>query len=47
MTGELPAQRASNAENVSTWWRHAYECTGANEMIFNNMAKIELDKATI
>ena len=22
MTGEFPAQRASNAENVSTWWRH-------------------------
>ena len=21
-TGELPAQRASNAENVSIWWRH-------------------------
>ena len=22
MIGELPAQRASNAENVSIWWRH-------------------------
>ena len=22
VTGEVPAQRASNAENVSTWWRH-------------------------
>ena len=22
VTGEFPAQRASNAENVSTWWRH-------------------------
>ena len=22
MTGELPAHRASNAENVSIWWRH-------------------------
>ena len=21
-TGEFPAQRASNAENVSLWWRH-------------------------
>ena len=21
-TGEFPAQRASNAENVSSWWRH-------------------------
>ena len=22
VTGELPSQRASNAENVSIWWRH-------------------------
>ena len=22
MTGEFPTQRASNAENVSIWWRH-------------------------
>ena len=22
MTGKFPAQRASNAENVSIWWRH-------------------------
>ena len=22
VTGEFPAQKASNAENVSTWWRH-------------------------
>ena len=27
-TGELPAQMASNAENVSIWWRHhVYACT--------------------
>ena len=24
-TGEFPAQMASNAENVSIWWRH-HEC---------------------
>ena len=24
VTGEFPAQRASNAENVSIWWRHHY-----------------------
>ena len=24
MVGEFPAQRASNAENVSIWWRHHY-----------------------
>ena len=22
LTGEFPAQMASNAENVSIWWRH-------------------------
>ena len=22
VTGEFPAQRASNAENASIWWRH-------------------------
>ena len=22
LTGEFPSQRASNAENVSIWWRH-------------------------
>ena len=25
VTGEFPAQKASNAENVSSWWRH-HEC---------------------
>ena len=24
MTGEFPAQMASNASNVSIWWRHHY-----------------------
>ena len=28
VTGEFPAQKASNAENVSIWWRyHAFENT--------------------
>ena len=26
VTGEFPAQRASNAENVSIWWRHHGIC---------------------
>ena len=26
LTGEVPAQRASNAENVSIWWRHHAIC---------------------
>ena len=29
VSGEFPAQRASNAENVSIWWRH--HVTGNNE----------------
>ena len=39
-TGEFPAQRASNAENVSIWWRHhvlinksrscCHDCTSVN-----------------
>ena len=27
VTGELPAQRASNAENVSIWWCHHVQCS--------------------
>ena len=26
VTGEFPAQRASNVENVSMWWRHQAQC---------------------
>ena len=29
MTGEFPAQKASNAENVSIWWRHDEHITDA------------------
>ena len=37
-TGEFPAEMASNAENVSIWWRHHEECfyisyMGANDLI--------------
>ena len=28
VTGEFPAQRASNAENVSIWWRHHDQAYG-------------------
>ena len=34
MTGEFPAQRASNVENISIWWRHHLECQGNLEQIF-------------
>ena len=30
-TGEFPAQRASNAENVSIWWRHHHEIRAVRE----------------
>ena len=26
VTAEFPAQRASNAENISIWWRHHEGC---------------------
>ena len=29
VTGEFPAQRASNAENVSIWWSHHIVFNGA------------------
>ena len=31
VTGEFPAQRASNAENVFTWWRH-HVCAGNSQV---------------
>ena len=33
-TGEFPAQMASNAENVSIWWRHHYHGCGARCVVF-------------
>ena len=35
VTGELPAQRASNAENVSIWWRH--HASGVDEIKIVNL----------
>ena len=31
--GEFPAQMASNAENVSIWWRHVIMCPGNEQWI--------------
>ena len=43
-TGEFPAQMASNAENVSIWWRHhvvSFGCTsGMNMRILNNYKQL-------
>ena len=33
-TGEVPAQRASNAENVSIWWRHHVKMNHVNFVTF-------------
>ena len=32
-TGEFPAQMASNAENVSIWWRHHDEVNSTNTLL--------------
>ena len=32
-TGEFPAQGASNAENVSIWWRHRDLCHFSLQMV--------------
>ena len=37
-TDEFPAQMASNAENVSIWWRH-------HEQLYYNQNKTKLNKA--
>ena len=34
-TGEFPAQMASNAENVSTWWRHHEQDVWINRDAYN------------
>ena len=35
VTGEFPAQRASNAENVSIWWRHHVTASAQATILFN------------
>ena len=42
VTGEFPAQMASNAENVSIWWCH--HAVGASETITVNRARIQASK---
>ena len=55
VTGEFPAQRASNAENVSIWWRHhgflllawdlARWCTGQEgDGQFFSLSKLAFDR---
>ena len=54
MSGEFPAQRASNAENVSIWWRHhgaikQIECISSNfklnKEIIKTSAKLNWNKS--
>ena len=35
MTGEFPAQRASNAENVAIWWRHHVDYIGLASFLYD------------
>ena len=35
VTGEFPAQRASNAENVSIWWRHHALTAFLSHLLYN------------
>ena len=46
VTGEFPAQRASNAENVSIWWRHHeqqhFEALPNGRLVTNDMCKLIL-----
>ena len=45
MTGEFPAQRASNAENVSIWWHHhdvswPYYCCTISPNLFTTLGSL-------
>ena len=37
-TGEFPAQMASNAENVSIWWRHHEQWSGVSQGVWMSQA---------
>ena len=40
VTGEFPAQRASNAENVSIWWRHHDALYKFAHWVLNKIANV-------
>ena len=40
VTGEIPAQRASNAENVSIWWRHHMLFQATCDRIIRNLCEL-------
>ena len=53
MTGEFPAQRASNAENISIWWRHhepdyaTWVMEGVQSPFWNELLKPKLYQKTV
>ena len=49
VTGDFPAQRASNAENVTIWWRHHVKrglcsCHATLETVYNSYEPIRVAK---
>ena len=42
ITGVVPAQRASYAENVSIWWRHYVSCVSTLLIGHNMLIRVEL-----
>ena len=42
VTGEFPAQKASNAENISIWWRHRVVLSG-----FDRFAPTQFDRSAL
>ena len=43
-TGEFPAQKASNAENVSIWWRHPELTISQKVDLYPNIVLVPFDK---
>ena len=37
VTGEFPAQKASNAENATIWWRHHDNSTRLYDILYNDV----------
>ena len=37
VTGEFPAQKASNAENISIWWRHHQSNQSSNVIVLHEI----------
>ena len=42
VTGEFPAQMASNAENCSIWWRHHLICSTGHRPLTRNRSSVRI-----